>query len=201
MELPEPQISLCAILLMKSQPQKILCPCKSMAQGGYSRIASCLLSLRPLFWHRASHEQLQKSRDGPALASWRDECGSKCQEKEIASRVLVLATCLWERVGRWLLFLPWRMGVAFFILSAKCLPKQNCHKIFSHMIIDLSPSSGLVFMSHHSFCYFWRFSPETELRNHFCSSCEEAKTVPHMPGHWGMAITPGPDHALCALCT
>lgn len=88
MELPEPQNSLCAILLMKSQPQKILCPCKAMAQGGCSCIASCLLSLRPLFWHRASHEQLQKFRDGPAIASWRDECGNKCQEKEIASHVL-----------------------------------------------------------------------------------------------------------------
>lgn len=88
MVLPEAQNPLCAILLMKSKPQKIFCPRESMAQGGCSWIASCLLSLRALFWHRVSHEQLQRSRDGPAIASWRDECGNECQEKEIASRVL-----------------------------------------------------------------------------------------------------------------
>lgn len=177
---------------MKRQPQKIFCPCKSMAQGGYSCIASCLLSLRSLFWHREGHEQLQRSRDGPAIASWRDECGDKCQEKEIASRVLFP---LWERVGRWLLFLPWRMGVAFFISSsAECLPKQNCHKIFSHMITDLSPSSGLVFMSHQSFCYFWGLSPETASRNYCCSSCEEniaSQTLgnSHPPWPWPYPVS------------
>ena len=59
-----------------------------MAQGGYYCIVSHLLSLRSLFWHRVRHEQLQKSSDGPAIPFWRDECGNKCQENEIASRAL-----------------------------------------------------------------------------------------------------------------
>lgn len=59
-----------------------------MAQGGCYCIASCLLSPRSLFWHRVRHQQLQKSSDGPAMASWRDECGNKCQEKEIFSQAL-----------------------------------------------------------------------------------------------------------------
>lgn len=67
-----------------------------MAKGGNYCIASHLLSLRGLFLHTVKHKQ--KSSDGPAVASWRDKCGNKCQEKEIASHAFCPG--LWERVGR-----------------------------------------------------------------------------------------------------
>lgn len=79
MALPEPQLfSLCHSANAKPV----------MAQGRYYCIASCLLLLRSLCWHRVRQKQLQQSSDGPAIASWRDERGNKCQEKEIASQTL-----------------------------------------------------------------------------------------------------------------
>lgn len=200
MVLPEPQNSLCAILLMKSQPQMIFCPCKSTAQGGCSCIASCLLALRSLFWHRGSQEQLQRSRDGPAIASWRDEHGNKCQEKEIVSHVLCPGHVLVGKGWQVAPIPPMEDGSSFFF--AKCPFKQNCHKYF-HTWLLTSASAQVWSLCHTSHsAAFEDFLQKLHFsRNiHFCSSAEEVKTVPHKPGHWEMTI-PNPDHSLCPLCT
>lgn len=104
-----------------------------MAQGDCYCIASRLLSLTSLFWHRVRHEQLQKSSDGPAVASWRDESGNKYQEKEIASHVLCPAHLL---VGK-----RWQVAPIssmedgttfffFFLLSAKLCSDKTAIKYF-----------------------------------------------------------------------
>lgn len=123
-----------------------------MAQAGYYGIASRLLSLRSLFWHRVKHEQLQKSSDGLLLLSGGMNVEISVRKRKLPAMLSVLATCLWERVGRWPPFLPWRMRLSFFfffLLSAKPLLRQNCHTILLHMIIDLAPSSGLTFVPLH----------------------------------------------------
>lgn len=130
--LPEPQLFSCC----NSANEKLVCTCKSMAQGGCCCIASRLLSLRSLFWHRVRDEQLQKSSDGPPIASWRDKCGSKSQEKESASHVLCPAHLL---VGKGWQVVPISSMedgsiFFFFFLSAKPLLRQNYHKLLSHVI-------------------------------------------------------------------
>lgn len=85
-----------------------------MAQAGYYGIASRLLSLRSLFWHRVKHEQLQKSSDGLLLLSGGMNVEISVRKRKLPAMLSVLATCLWERVGRWPPFLPWRMRLSFF---------------------------------------------------------------------------------------
>lgn len=121
------------------------------------------------------------------------------RKRKLPVMFCVLATCWWEGVGRWLLFLPWRVGVAF--LSAKCLSKPNCHKYFHTWLLTSAPAQ--VVMSHQFSVAFEDFLQKLHFsRNiHFCSFAEEIKTVPHKPGHWEMTMAPGPDHTLCPLCT
>lgn len=85
------------------------------------------------------------------------------RKRKVPAMFSVLPTCLWERVGRWSLFLPWRMGVSFFFfLSAKPLLRQNYHKLLSHVIFWLHPPfrSGLknCFLQHCEWCLILRLN-------------------------------------------
>lgn len=59
------------------------------------------------------------------------------RKRKLPAMLSVLAACLWERVGRCYFFhRGWEYH--FFSLSVKPLLRQNCHKVLSHMIIDLT---------------------------------------------------------------